>query len=83
MTDTPITTPAEALEAAIKAVDALETGYHDGISGDWHPYAAHTVVTMAAAAIRALASRIDSPVATVGACPHCGRDSHSDSKVVE
>lgn len=66
MTDTPITTPAEALEAAASAV-AAETGFDDD-----HP---------AIAAIRALSARIAAPVAVV--CPHCGRDSHSDSKVVE
>jgi hypothetical protein len=41
-------------EAAALAVANVEIGYHDGISGDWHPLSGPAIISAACAAIRAL-----------------------------
>jgi hypothetical protein len=45
-----------ALERAALAVANVEIGYHDGISGDWHPFSGPVILSKACAAIRALQS---------------------------
>lgn len=43
-----------ALAQAGLAIANLEIGYHDGVSGDWHPYPGPTILSVGCAAIRAL-----------------------------
>ena len=46
---------ALVLEQAGLAVANVEIGFHDGISGEWHPMAGPSIISAACAAIRALA----------------------------
>ena len=48
-------------EAAALAVANVEIGYHDGISGDWHPHSGPAIIRAACAAIRALHPADDAP----------------------
>ena len=43
-----------ALAQAGLAIANLEIGYHDGVSGDWHPYPGPTILSAGCAAIRAI-----------------------------
>jgi len=44
-----------AIERAEVAAKNVATGFHDGISGDWHPYSGLTMINETCKAIRALA----------------------------
>lgn len=46
---------ALVLEQAGLAVANVEIGFHDGISGEWHPMAGPSIISAACAAIRSLA----------------------------
>ena len=46
---------ALVLEQAGLAVANVEIGFHDGISGEWHPLAGPSIISAACAAIRSLA----------------------------
>lgn len=45
---------AAALQRAGLAVAETEIGYHDGVSGDWHPYSPPAILSAACGAVRAL-----------------------------
>ena len=49
------TAVAVAIERAEVAAKNVATGFHDGISGDWHPYSGLTMINETCKAIRALA----------------------------
>ena len=44
-----------AIERAEVAAKNVATGFHDGISGDWHPYSGLTMINETCKAIRAIA----------------------------
>jgi len=57
------------VEDAGLAIANLEIGYHDGISGDWHPYNGPHLISSGCKAIRALIATQSTPADPVREVP--------------